>query len=70
MGWKTPPGAQTAQQSARTVLAGVAENQRLVLGDESDVSGARGCFALEAAEVIDQYLLDVARKRRQGAQVV
>jgi NAD(P)-dependent dehydrogenase (short-subunit alcohol dehydrogenase family) len=70
MKWKTPPGAQTAQQSARTVLAGVAENQRLVFGDESDVSGARTCFALEAAEGMDQYLLDVARKRRQGAQVV
>jgi hypothetical protein len=36
-----PPGAQTPEQSARTILAGVANNERLVLGDEGDVSGAK-----------------------------
>lgn len=45
--WKDglpPAGAQTAQQSAQTILAGVARNERLVLGDQGDVSGAKNCF--------------------------
>jgi hypothetical protein len=49
---------------------GVAENRRLVLGDAGDVSGARTCFAPEAAGGMDEYLLDVARKRHQGQWVV
>lgn len=65
-----PPGAQTPEQSARTILAGVAENRRLVLGDEGDMNGARTCFAPEAAEGADEYLLDVARRRRQGEWAV
>jgi NAD(P)-dependent dehydrogenase (short-subunit alcohol dehydrogenase family) len=69
-GGEPPAGAQTPEQSARTILAGVAENQRLVLGDAGDVSGARTCFAPEAAEGMDQYLLNVARKRRAGQWVV
>jgi NAD(P)-dependent dehydrogenase (short-subunit alcohol dehydrogenase family) len=69
-GVEPPPGAQTPEQSARTILAGVAENRRLVLGDENDVGGARTCFAPEAAEGADEYLLDVARKRRRGEWVV
>jgi NAD(P)-dependent dehydrogenase (short-subunit alcohol dehydrogenase family) len=40
-GVEPPPGAQTPEQSARTILAGVANNERLVLGDEGDVSGAK-----------------------------
>ena len=69
-GGKAPPGAQPPEQSARTILAGVAQNARLVLGDEGDVSGSRTCFAPEAADGMDAYLLDVARKRRQGQWVV
>jgi NAD(P)-dependent dehydrogenase (short-subunit alcohol dehydrogenase family) len=68
---KVPPqGAQTAEQSARTILAGVAKNQRLVLGDESDASGARTCFNPDHAEGVDDYLLKVARKRQSGEWVV
>jgi hypothetical protein len=37
-----------------------------VLGDVGDVSGTRSCFAPEAAEGVDEYLLDVARERRHG----
>ena len=72
--WETaggpPPGAQSPEQSARTILAGVAENERLVLGDQDDARAARLCFAPEAAETVDEYLLNVARKRRQGEWVV
>jgi NAD(P)-dependent dehydrogenase (short-subunit alcohol dehydrogenase family) len=65
-----PADAQTPEQSARTILAGVAENQRLVLSDAADVSGAKTCFAPEAAAGVDEYLLEIARKRRQGHWVV
>lgn len=65
-----PPGAQTAEQSARTILAGVARNERLVLGDEGDISGAKYGFNPDAAEKEDEYLLDVARKRLKGEWVV
>lgn len=69
-GSKPPPGAQSPEQSARNVLAGVARNERLVLGDEADARGAAVCFAPEAAQGVDEYLLDVARKRRSGEFVV
>lgn len=69
--WKTgnaepPPGAQSPEQSARTILAGVARNERLVLGDQGDVSGAKCCFNPDFAVGVDDYLLNVARKRGRG----
>jgi NAD(P)-dependent dehydrogenase (short-subunit alcohol dehydrogenase family) len=65
-----PPGAQSAQQSAQTILAGVANNERIVLGDEHDVSGAKNCFSPDASSAMDNYLLKVARKRRSGEWTV
>ena len=65
-----PPGAQSAQQSAENILAGVAENERLVLGDEHDVIGAKNCFSPDAAAQMDDYLLNVARRRRSGEWTV
>ncbi len=69
-GTEPPPGAQSPEQSARTILAGVAKNERLVLGDEGDLTIAKYCFHPEAAKVNDEYLLNVARKRRSGQWVV
>lgn len=69
-GVEPPKGAQTAEQSASRVLEGVARRKRLVLGDESDVEGATNCFNPLAAEGVDAYLLNVARKRRNGECVV
>jgi len=71
--WKAgepPPGAQSPKQSAHTILFGVAQNERLVLGDQGDVSGAKTCFNPDAAAGVEQYLLNVARKRRSGEWVV
>ena len=71
--WKdkgAPPGAQLAEQSAKTILAGIAKNERLVLGDEHDVSGAKNCFRPDAAVMMDEYLLNIARKRRSGEWAV
>ena len=69
-GGKPPPGAQSAEQSAQTILAGVAKNERLVLGDIADVLGAINGFNPAAAVTQDDYLLNVARKRRSGEWVV
>ncbi len=69
-GTEPPPDAQSPEESARTILAGVARNERLVLGDEGDVLGAKGCFNPDYAEQTDEYLLNVARKRRSGEWVV
>jgi len=65
-----PPGAQSPDQAAETILAGVARNGRLVLGDEHDVFGATHCFAPDAAAKMDDYLLNVARRRRSGEAAV
>lgn len=69
-GGAPPPGAQSPEQSAQTILAGVAKNERLVLGDQADVSGAKICFNPDGAAEMDEYLLNVARKRRSGEWVV
>ncbi len=69
-GVKPPPGAQSPEQSAQTVLAGVAKNERLVLGDQGDVSGAKNCFNPDTAAAMDDYLLNVGRKRRRGEVAV
>jgi NAD(P)-dependent dehydrogenase (short-subunit alcohol dehydrogenase family) len=69
-GIEPPPGAQSPEQSAQTILAGVAKNERLVLGDQGDISGAKTCFNPDFAAGQDDYLLNVARKRRRGEWVV
>ncbi len=61
-----PPGAQSPEQSALTILSGVAKNERLVFGDEADVSGSKSCFNPDAAKAVDDYLLNVARRRLRG----
>jgi NAD(P)-dependent dehydrogenase (short-subunit alcohol dehydrogenase family) len=63
---EAPPGSQSPEQSARTVLRGVAKNERLVFGDETDVYLGRYCFNPDLAKNFDDYLLNVARKRRRG----
>lgn len=71
--WKgvpPPPSAQSPAQSAQTILAGVAKNERLVLGDDNDLNNAKHAFDPDAAKGIDGYLLNVARKGRSGQWVV
>ena len=61
-GTEPPRGAQSPEQSAQTILVGVAKNERLVLGDQGDAQGARNCFDPHRAAGQDRYLLNVARK--------
>jgi NAD(P)-dependent dehydrogenase (short-subunit alcohol dehydrogenase family) len=71
--WKdaqAPPGSQSAEQSAHTILDGVARNERLVLGDTPDKSAAKRCFDPDFAAAMDEYLLNVARKRLKGEWTV
>jgi NAD(P)-dependent dehydrogenase (short-subunit alcohol dehydrogenase family) len=65
-GGEVPAGAQSPEQSARTILAGVARNERLVLGDQRDLSGAKICFNPDHAAELEDYLLSVARRRKSG----
>ena len=67
---EAPPGSQSPELSARMILSGVAKNERLVFGDETDASGSRSCFNPDAAKAVDDYLLNVARKRRRGEWAV
>jgi len=70
--WKgpAPPGAQTAEQAAQNILAGVATNERLVLGDQGDLSAAKICFNPDHAATADEILLNIARQRRTGKWTV
>ena len=65
-GVETPDFAQTPKQSATRILNGVANNDRIIFGDDSDLNGARFCFTYEAHKGKDEYLLRVARERREG----
>ncbi len=61
-----PPSAQRPSASARTILLGVARNDRLVLGDEPDRRGAKRAFDPDVAPSVDAFLLEIARARRRG----
>ncbi len=69
---KVPPIAQSPELSAQTILAGVAKNERLVLGDrlalgeKGDAISARYGFNPDFSENWDMHLAEVARKRRSG----
>lgn len=62
-----PPEAQSPRQSAQRILAGVAGDERLILGDDSDLEGSKICFCPDAGGVgLDKTFLGFARARRKG----
>ena len=64
---EAPPEAQTPHQSAQRILNGVANNDRMIFGDDSDLEGAMHCFAPDAfARKFDDVFLGFARQRRSG----
>jgi len=65
-----PESAITPEESARGILKGLAANERIVIVTDADREGAVNAFRPEAAEGMDQYLLNVARQRRSGKWVV
>lgn len=54
------------EQAARSILEGVATNERIVIVTEADRKGAINAFHPDRADAMDEYLLNVARKRRRG----
>ncbi|WP_028323480.1 SDR family NAD(P)-dependent oxidoreductase [Desulfatirhabdium butyrativorans] len=65
-----PDSAITPQESAAGILRGVAANERIIIVTEADRSGAINAFRPEAAEGMDQYLLNVARQRKAGKMAI
>lgn len=70
-GDKEPPkGAQTPQDSATRILRGVVKNERIIFGDTPDQRGAAHCYDYKANKRKDQYLLRVARERKEGKTAI
>ena len=67
---KAPESAITPELSARGILKGIAANERVVFVTDDDRNGAINSTRPEAAKGLDEYLLNVARKRRSGEIVV
>jgi len=61
-----PPSAITPEESARGILKGLAANERIVIVTEDDRSGALNAYRPEVARYMDEFLLNVARQRREG----
>jgi NAD(P)-dependent dehydrogenase (short-subunit alcohol dehydrogenase family) len=61
-----PDSAQSPHQSASRILNGVVNNDRIIFGDDGDVSGGTYGSHPDAHKEIDAYLLRVARERREG----
>jgi NAD(P)-dependent dehydrogenase (short-subunit alcohol dehydrogenase family) len=65
-----PKTAITPEESARGILDGLAKNERVVIVTDDDRKGAKSAFNPDYMDSIDEYLLNVARKRRNGEWVV
>lgn len=63
---RAPEFAITPEESARGILKGLTANERIVIVTDPDRDGAINAFRPEAAQGMDEYLLNVARKRRSG----
>jgi len=61
-----PEGSIEPAQSAHGILAGVAANERIVIVTEIDRKGAKNAFLPELGRKMDEFLLNVARKRMRG----
>lgn len=65
-----PESAITPEESARGILKGLAGNERIIFVTDTDREGAINSVRPEAARGMDEYLLNVARMRRQGIQAI
>jgi len=61
-----PASAITPQESAQSILKGVAANERIIIVTEADLSGAKHGFLPEYGAFNDEYFVKVARQRRSG----
>lgn len=65
-GHEMPKDAQSPQQAACRMLAGVVKNERIIFGDDADVSAAKNINNHARSKTYDKYLLRVARERKAG----
>ena len=63
---KAPPSAITPEASAQGILKGVAANERVVFVTDEDRHGAVNIARPEAAATFDDYLVAIARRRKNG----
>ena len=61
-----PANALSPEESARGILTGVAENERIVFVTDEDRNGAADAFDSRVAKGKDEYFLNNARLRRSG----
>lgn len=63
-----PENAQSPQQSASRILNGVVRNDKIIFGSDGDAQGGTYGFSpeKECQKAQDEYLLRVARERREG----
>ena len=63
----TPPAeAITPEESATGILAGIAKNERTIIVTEPDRHAAKNAYDAEKTPGIDEYMVNIARKRRNG----
>jgi len=67
---KPPESAQSPRQSASRILNGIANNDRVIFGDDPDIQGAAESYDYQKQAGMDEYLLHVARQRRKGIAAV
>ena len=65
-----PEGAITPAESAYGILKGVAANERIIIVTEIDRKGAATAFRPDLSKKMDEYLLNVARRRMRGEIVI
>jgi len=65
-----PESAITPEESARGILKGLSENERIIIVTDPDRDGAINAFRPEAARGMDEYLLNVARQRKCGKSAI
>ncbi|HOP85075.1 MAG TPA: SDR family oxidoreductase [Syntrophorhabdaceae bacterium] len=65
-----PESAITPEESARGILKGLAENERVIIVTDPDREGAINAFRPEVARGMDEYLLNVARQRKSGKAAI
>jgi len=69
-GGETPKSAQSPHDSASRILHGVVNNDRVIFGDDNDVSGAKNSYNVKRQKIYDNYLLRVAQERREGKTAI
>jgi NAD(P)-dependent dehydrogenase (short-subunit alcohol dehydrogenase family) len=61
-----PPSAITPEESASSILKGLAANERIIFVTDDDRVGAADAFDPKVAKGKDEYFLNNARLRRKG----